>query len=386
MAASTDDKTAPAPGWRIATVGGVPVYIGKSWPVIAFLIVATFGPAEASSHPELGLGAYLVALGFTVLLLVSVFAHEGAHAVVATRLGYGVHRVVADLWGGHTAYDSTTSRPGASALVAIAGPAANALLAALGWLVTPAIPAGGITSDLMGAFVLTNAFVAGFNLLPGLPLDGGFLVDSLVWKITGSRESGLIAAGWCGRGVTALVIVWLVGLPLANGQTPNLFNIMWGLFIVSFLWVGATNAIRSGRGSRLLNGIRIDSVWRRAGALPRAASAAQALAMRSSGQGGTAVIIEDDAHQAIGLLDDEALQAIPAQSLADVAVTAVMRQQPHGWVVDASGEQSIAAVVVAMQQLGIGAVPVRIPDGRIAGIVLAGDLQAALSRRPVQPT
>jgi predicted transcriptional regulator len=98
------------------------------------------------------------------------------------------------------------------------------------------------------------------------------------------------------------------------------------------------------------------------------------------------VVIEDDAHAAIGLLDDEALHAIPQQSLAGVAVTSVMRQQPQGWVVQAAPDQSIAAVVVAMQQLGIGAVPVRIPDGRIAGIVLAGDLQAALSQRPVQPT
>ena len=63
-----------------------------------------------------------------------------------------------------------------------------------------------------------------------------------------------------------------------------------------------------------------------------------------------------------------------------------MRQQPQGWVVQAAPDQSIAAVVVAMQQLGIGAVPVRIPDGRIAGIVLAGALQAALSQRPVRPT
>lgn len=386
MAASTQDSTSPAPGWRLATIGGVPVYIGRSWPVVALIIVATFGPGVASNRPDLGLGAYAVALGFAVLLLVSVFAHEASHAVVATRMGYRVNRVVADLWGGHTAYDSTTARPGASALVAIAGPAANALLAVVGWLAMPAVPVGGITSALVGAIVWTNAFVAGFNLLPGLPLDGGFLVDSLVWRITGSRESGLIAAGWCGRVVTVLVVLWFVGLPLLNGQPPDLFNVVWGLFIGSFLWVGATNAIRAGRGSRLLGVIRIDSVWRRAASLPARASAAQALALRASGPGGTAVIVEDDGRRAIGLIDDEALQAIPEQSLGGVAVTAVMRRQPDGWVIEATGDQSIATVVIAMQHLGIGAVPVRGPDGRIAGIVLAGDLEAALSRRPAPPT
>src|ERR1035437_9591466 len=128
MPASTQDSTG-APGWHLATIGGVPVYVGRSWPVIALIIVGTFGPSIASNRPDLGLGAYAVAVGFAVLLLISVFAHEASHAVVATRLGYRVNRVVADLWGGHTAYDATAARPGASALVAIAGPAANALLA-----------------------------------------------------------------------------------------------------------------------------------------------------------------------------------------------------------------------------------------------------------------
>jgi Zn-dependent protease len=382
MAASTEDPTLPAPGVRLATIGGVPVYIGRSWPVIALIIVATFGPNVANSRPDLGVGAYVVALVFAVLLLISVLAHEAAHAVVATLVGYRVDRVVADLWGGHTAYDSSSARPGASALVAIAGPAANALLALVGWLAMPAVPFGGVTSLLVGAMVWTNAFVAGFNMLPGLPLDGGFLVDSMVWRVTGSRESGLIAAGWCGRIVTVLVVLWFVGVPLLNGQPPDMFNIVWALFIGSFLWVGATNAIRAGRGGRLLAGIRIDSVWRRAASLPPQATAAQAVALRDSepgGPGGTVVVIEDDARNAIGLLDNEALQAIPEQSLGGVAVTAVMRRQPDGWVVQAVPDQSIATVVMVMQHLGIGSVPVRGPDGRIVGIVLAGDLQAALS-------
>jgi Zn-dependent protease len=384
MGASTEDSTRQAPGWRIATIGGVPVYIGKSWPFIALFVVATFGPGIASSHPDLGVGAYVVAAGYAVLLLVSVFAHEASHAVVATRAGYRVNRVVADLWGGHTAYETSAARPGTSALVAIAGPAANALLAGLGWLAIPAFP-DGIASTLVGVIVKTNAILAALNLLPGLPLDGGFLVDSLVWAVTGSRESGLIVAGWCGRVVTVLVVLYLVGVPLLNGQSPDLVGILLGFFIGSFLWVGATNAIRSGRGSRLLARIRIDSVWRRAASLPAQASAAQALALRTTGQGGTAVVVEDDRGRAIGILDDEALHAIPEQSLGKVAVTSVMHQQPEGWVVEATPDQSIGPVVLVMQHFGIRAVPVRFPDGAIAGIVLAGDLEAALSRRRVPP-
>jgi len=379
MSAGAESSRRSAAGLRLATVGGVPVYIGRSWAFIALIIVVTYGPQIASGRPDLGLGAYLVAIAYAALLLLSVLAHEAAHAVVATRSGYRVNRVVADLWGGHTAYDSASARPGASALVAIAGPAANAVLALLGWLALPHID-GDILYMLVKALVLTNAFVAAFNLLPGLPLDGGFLVDSLVWRITGNRESGLIAAGWCGRVVTILVVLVLFGRPLLNGQPPDLFSLLWAFFIGAFLWVGATNAIRSGRGSRLLAGIRIDSVWRRAASLPARASAAQALDLRLSAPGGTAVVVEDDLRNPIGLLDDDALRAIPEQSRAGVSVTSVMIRQPDGWVVEATPDQSIATVVGAMQRLGIGAVPVRGPDGRIDGIVLAGDLEAALSR------
>jgi Zn-dependent protease/CBS domain-containing protein len=385
MATSTASSTLPTPGVRLATIGGVPVYIGRSWPIVAVIVMALYAPGISADRPDLGWRAYLVALAFAVLLLISVLAHEAAHAVVATRLGYRVNRVVADLLGGHTAYDSSAARPGASALVAIAGPAANGLLAVAGWVVIPSID-GDIAYLLVTAVVLSNAFVAIFNMLPGLPLDGGFLVDSLVWRITGSRESGLIAAGWSGRIVTVLVVLWFLGVPLLSGRPPDLFSIGWTLFIGTFLWSGATNAIRAGRAGRLLAGIRIDSVWRPVALLPAHASAAQAAALRASRPDATIVIVEDDGGRAIGLLDDQALLTIPEQSRAGVTVTGVMLRQPGDWVVDAAPDQSIATVVIVMQQQGISAVPVRGPDGGIAGIVLASDLEAALSRRPAPPS
>ena len=70
--AAADDTTGPAPGWRIATIGGVPVYIGRSWPIIALIIVATFGPGVASSRPDLGLGAYALYTGECVAAMIPV--------------------------------------------------------------------------------------------------------------------------------------------------------------------------------------------------------------------------------------------------------------------------------------------------------------------------
>ena len=369
----------PSPGLKVATLGGVPIYIGRTWPVIAVIIVATFGPSISRSRPDLGIRAYLVAAAFSVLLLVSVLAHEAAHAVVATRFGYRVNRVVADLWGGHTAYDTAQSRPGPSALVAVVGPAANGVIALVGWVLEDRVP-GGVPALLVGAVVWTNGFVALFNLLPGLPLDGGFLVDALVWRVTGNRDLGLIAAGWCGRVVTLLVLAWALLLPFLRGYPPSLFTVVWAGVIGAFLWGGATNAIRTGRARSALAGITIGSVWRRASSLPVASSAADAWALRASGLGGTAVIVVAEDGTALGLVDDDALLGIPEDARPVTPVMAAVRRQPDGWVVDVEPDAAVTPVVETMQTLQVGAVPVRPRSGRIEGIVLAGDLEAALSR------
>ena len=71
MSASAEQPTRSASGLRLATIGGVPVYVGRSWPIIAVVMVVTFGPQIASDRPDLGPGAYAVALAYVVLLPVS---------------------------------------------------------------------------------------------------------------------------------------------------------------------------------------------------------------------------------------------------------------------------------------------------------------------------
>ncbi len=250
-------------GWRLGEVRGVPVYIGRSWPIIAIIVVITFAPKVSSSTGERGgVFGYAVALAYAVLLLVSVLAHEAGHALVARRFGYQVDRVVADLWGGHTVYDSSSSRPGTSAAISVSGPVANLLLAAVGFAAPGGLEPDGVVGLLLYAVTLTNAFVGVFNLLPGLPLDGGFLVHALVWKVTGDRNRALIVAGWLGRVVTVVVVLWVVGRPLLLGQPPSLFTIIWCGLIGAFLWMGATNAIRAGQSRRVIERVPLSRVLR----------------------------------------------------------------------------------------------------------------------------
>ena len=98
--------------------------------------------------------------GIVVGILVAVLGHEVAHAVAARLLGFRVHRIVATLWGGHTAYDGTGTTPGRAAVIAVAGPLANLALAAHGQR-DGRRPAVARIRSSRGSFMILNLLLAG---------------------------------------------------------------------------------------------------------------------------------------------------------------------------------------------------------------------------------
>ncbi len=212
-------------GWRIGTLGGIPVYLGRSWPIIVLVIVALYGP-DLARGPRSAVEAYLIALAYAVLLLLSVLLHEAAHALAARWKGQRVDRVVADMWGGHTVYDATRATPGTTALVAFVGPLTNLVLGAIGLALLPLVE--GTPYLLLQAVAATNLVVGVFNLVPGLPMDGGQIVSALVWRVTGRRSTGLVAAGWLGRLVALGLVAW-AALPLVQGEEPDFGVLIWVL-------------------------------------------------------------------------------------------------------------------------------------------------------------
>ncbi|HWC22395.1 MAG TPA: site-2 protease family protein [Flexivirga sp.] len=375
---------ADRPGWQLGTLRGVPVYIGRTWPIIAVVVIATFGPQVADAYPDLGAGAYIVAFIYTLLLLLSVVAHEAAHALVGQWRGYHVRRIVADLWGGHTAYDTDDSSPMSSALVAVVGPLANAVLALAGWLALHAVADDReVARLLIGAVVFTNGFVAIFNLLPGMPLDGGFILDAVVWRLTGSRSAGLLVAGWCGRVVAVGFVGWTVVRPLVRGETPQTFYVLWSVLIAGFLWVGAGNAIARARAGRLFARVRVRDVLRPAAIAPDTALAAQL-------PQATDVVVVDQRGVPWGVIAPAELQRAAGPGLQEVRAAALARVQPAGWVAEVpSVDVDVTALVRAAQDVG-GAIQelLVVVDGQPAGLVAIqalGDALAAAERPTSAP-
>lgn len=248
---------APGSGIPLGRVLGVPVRLAPSWFVIALVVVVLFAPSVEQSTGLAAPATWLVAALFAVLLLVSVLLHEIAHAATARALGLPVSEIVANLWGGHTQFSDESPTPGTTALVAVAGPLANAALAVVGWLALDLV-GDGLARILLLALVLTNGFVAVFNMAPGLPLDGGRVLEAAVWKVTGDRSQGTLAAGWCGRVVAVLLLLWMVGRPLLRGEQPQLTNVVWSAMIAALLWQGATAAIGVARLRRSAAMLRLE--------------------------------------------------------------------------------------------------------------------------------
>ena len=306
---------------RLGTIAGAPVRLSWSWLLIAAVITLAFGPQIQRALPAIGGGAYAVALGYAVLLALSVLVHEAAHALTGRAFGQRTEEIALTLWGGHTQFRSPSARPLDTVLTAMAGPAANLVLAGLAHLAARAVAGPSVPALLLEVTVWANLLLAAFNALPGTPLDGGRMVESAVWAATGSRARGVEAAGWAGRVVAVGVLAAVLGPPTLAGRAPDLFVVVLAAWVALTLWRGADDAVRHGRWSRRLETLRLEQVEAPAVALPEHLGVAEALAQADDGR--RAVVAVDGAGRPRGVLDLTAAAGLTPARRTTTALAAV---------------------------------------------------------------
>ncbi len=198
----------------LGRVLGVPVDIAPSWLLFFGLVVVLYGPTLGERDGSVG--GYLAAAAFAVLLLGSVLLHEVGHCVAARLLRLRVRRITVSFLAGLTEITDPPPTPGRAFAVSGAGPLVSVLLAAAGFAGLALLPdVGSTTRTVVGLFALSNAGLAVFNLLPGLPLDGGGLLRALVWRISGDPSTGTVVSAHAGR-VLALAVLPLTALVAAR--------------------------------------------------------------------------------------------------------------------------------------------------------------------------
>ena len=220
-------------GWQLMRIRGIPLRVHPSWFIILVLFTLVFQQQaavlpEASSSPVL---SWLLGFSTALLLFVSVLLHELGHSLVALREGVKVVSITLFLLGGVARVERECSTPMGSFRVAAAGPAVSFLLA--GFLLASQ-HAAGHANPLLGNLVerlgYLNLVLALFNLLPGLPLDGGLILKALVWQFTGSQRRGIQVATATGRLLSLTAIMLGVYLFLRGGGFTALWLVMLGWF------------------------------------------------------------------------------------------------------------------------------------------------------------
>ncbi|MGM0349083.1 site-2 protease family protein [Streptomyces sp. Adlamb9] len=406
--AHTEPPTGPAPGMAkgepprppkepgggilMGRPFGVPVYVAPSWFLVAALITWVFGGQLDRVLPELGAARYLVSLFFAVAFYASVLVHELAHTVAAIRFKLPVRRIQLQFFGGVSEIEKEAETPGREFVLAFVGPLLSLVLAGLFYLAMKPVQPGTVPGVLLAGLMVSNLIVAAFNLLPGLPLDGGRMLRAVVWKITGKPMSGTVAAAWVGR---ALAVAVLVGLPLLNssgglgggtgesGGMDTVTDALLAAILAAIIWTGAGNSLRMARLREHLPELRARTLTRRAVPVETDTPLSEAL-RRANAAGARALVVVDADGRPLSLVRESAIVGVPEHRRPWVPVSSLAQDLTDDMRVSAelSGEELLDALraAPATEYLVVE------NTGEIYGVLSAADVERAFVKAMARPS
>lgn len=287
---------------------GVP--ITAHWTVLATIVIfadilATSAlPAILPHRSPLGywLTGALTALAFLITLL----AHELAHAVVARHYGMTVKRITLWMLGGFTELDGEAPSPRADALIAGVGPAVSLVLGGLGVGAVWAFGGSGLATAALAWLAGANLLLGVFNLLPGAPLDGGRLLRALLWWRSRDRLRATVNAARVGR-VLGTLLVALGFVEVLAGSWGGLWLALVGMFLQTSALSEQTTAVfarlRNVPAGQVMTPIPV--------AIPEWWTLEQLAAAYPHGLGDQPLVLVDFPGTANGILNPATLRRVP---------------------------------------------------------------------------
>ena len=300
---------------------GIPVRAEASLWVIAALVTWSFWSRFTTTFT--GTEAIAMALVATAMFLVSILAHELAHALEARRRGLAVEDITLYVFGGATRIGSEAPRAADEFWLTVVGPWTSIVLGCGFGLIAYGADSAGIryVGEVVGQLGWLNVLLGVFNLLPGAPLDGGRLLDSIVWRVTGDRSRAIAVSTRAGQLLGAAIVLLGVAelLLVAGGFVGGL----WLMLIGWFLLRGASTERAVAVIKVQLAGLTIGDLVAPIATVSQGCTVATAadLAFRT---GRTEAVAVEGRSGIVGIATGEALQRVPPEKRQWTAVEHVM--------------------------------------------------------------
>jgi Zn-dependent protease len=349
---------------RIGNLWGIPLFLDYTWFPAALLLVLSYGVVPA------------------VGLFLSLLAHELAHSLVARAYGVRVSSITLFIFGGMAAIEQEVPRPLGAFWVALAGPLLSLGLFVLFSVAGAWAGPGSPLTSMLASLAAINLVIALFNLLPGLPLDGGQMLKAAIWGWTGDRQKGMLWAARAGQGVG-----WgLVGLGLVVvflGSLNGLWTGLIGLFILN----SARRYEQYAQLQRVLARLKAADVMSRRFRVVDAGMSLREFVDRylipaslqpETARGVQEVYFAEEDGRYRGLVRPELLNDIERSQWDHLTLKAILK--PMEQLQGVREETPIVQVIQMMGQAEPRRVLVFTPSGAIAGLIDRGDVVAVAAR------
>ena len=370
-------------------VFGIRIGVSPLWFLILFLLIFGLSEYYGDLYPGDDTKGFVLGVTAALLFPTSILLHELGHALTARRHGIEVAGIELWLLGG-LARMRPARTPRAELAVAIAGPLVSLAITALCFLLGATVldwddfwlaarleeeVGMGGTEAVLGYIAGINAFVFAFNLLPGLPLDGGRIALALEWWRTGDRARGTRLAALLGHGVgysiAALGLYFIV-------RYEDYFVGIWFLFIAMFVVQAArAEEVWSRRVGRQLEGLRVSDVMDpEPVALPSQTKLDSALSEFFWRYGWPWFPVTDQEGRFVGLVTLDSVEKVPEALRPGSSVDEVMARDPSSLRV--AVDDPLESLLGAEALHRLGAVMAVDGDGVLRGVVTLGQVKRAL--------
>lgn len=365
---------------RIGNLFGIPFYINPSWFLVLGLVTLTFGN-QLTLFPQLS-GFTSLLLGFVaaILLFASVLAHELGHSLAALSQGIDVKSITLFIFGGLASLEKESKSPLEAFLVAAAGPLVSLILFGIFTAINVSFALSGPLGAIVSLLASINLILALFNLLPGLPLDGGNILKSLVWKITGNQYKGVVIASRVGQGLGWLAVTLGILAVLGISQIGS----FWTLLIGGFLLLNASRSAQFATVQEKLNELTAEEA-----VTPNSPVISEDLTLRNfvneyviGKEVWRKFLVVNDEGKLLGAIAVDDLKQIPTSDWTTVNVSELL--QPVDTETILSPNQTLLEVLSIFEQRQLQQLPVVRENGVVMGLLEKNGILRLLQKKDME--